>query len=76
MATKMNVLGVYQANVHKSDLAETFEMMLEEWFKGELFEMSSSEAKQRLLSVLSESRCSRIVGAHIQELCDSSQLLT
>ena len=35
--------------------------MLKEWFKKELFNLSSSEAKNMSLSVLSSSRCSEIV---------------
>ena len=73
MAARMDVRGVFQANVYKSDLVDTFEMMLEEWFNEKLFEMSPSEAKLKLVSFLRDSKCSRKVVAHIQKLCDSYQ---
>lgn len=74
MATRMGVLGVYQENVHKFGLVETFERMLEKWFKKELFRRSSAEAREKLLNVLRNSRVDEIVVAHIQTLCQSNSL--
>ena len=71
MATRMDVLRVYQENVNKNDLVETFELMLEKWFNEELFETSSSEAQAKLVSILSDSRSPKKVVAHIKKLCDS-----
>ena len=73
MAARMDVRGVFQANVYKSDLVDTFEIMLEEWFNEELFEISPTEAQVKLVSFLRDSKCSKKVVAHIQKLCDSYQ---
>ena len=60
---------VMDENIHKSGIVETFRLMLEKWFNDELFELSSAEATERLLNVILESRCSRLVIKEIRESC-------
>ena len=71
MAAKMDVLRVYQENWHKLGLVDTFESMLEEWFDQTLFDLEPADARQRLVTVLRDSGCSKKVVTHIQRLCDS-----
>ena len=72
MAAKMDVLRVYQENWHKLGLVVTFESMLEEWFDQTLFDLEPADARQRLVTVLRDSGCSKRVFTHIQRLCDSN----
>ena len=60
MAMEMDVSGVYQENLHEDGLVETFERMLEDWFKKELFKRTSTEAKEMLLGVINKSRIAPI----------------
>ena len=71
MAAKMDVLRVYQESWHKLGLVDTFESMLEEWFDQTLFDLEPADARQRLVTVLRDSGCSKRVFTHIQRLCDS-----
>ena len=69
MATKMGVKRIYNENSHKVDLVETFERMLKEWFNQNLFDFQPSEAKDELVKVLTDGRCSKRIIREIQRLC-------
>ena len=71
MAGKMGLLRIYNENQHKVDLVFTFALMLEHWYKEELFDLEPPEARSRLISVLTGSKASNMVVARIQKLCDS-----
>ena len=71
MAGKMGLLRIYNENQHKVDLVFTFALMLEHWYKEELFDLQPLEARSRLISVLTGSKASNMVVARIQKLCDS-----
>ena len=71
MAGKMGLLRIYNENQHKVDLVYTFALMLEHWYKEELFDLEPLEARSRLISVLTGSKASNMVVARIQKLCDS-----
>ena len=71
MAGKMGLLRIYNENQHKVDLVFTFALMLEHWYKEELFDLQPSEARSRLISVLTGSKASNMVVARIQKFCDS-----
>ena len=73
MAGKMGLLRIYNENQHKVDLVYTFALMLEHWYKEELFDLQPYEARSRLISVLIGSKASNMVVARIQKLCDSYQ---
>ena len=59
MASKMDVLRIYNENCHKVDLETTVERMLEAWYNETLFDKNPSEAKSMLVSVLNDGRVSR-----------------
>jgi len=71
MAGKMGLLRIYNENQHKVDLVYTFALMLEHWYKEELFDLQPPEARSRLISVLTGSKASNMVVARIKKLCDS-----
>ena len=71
MAGKMGLLRIYNENQHKVDLVFTFALMLEHWYKEELFDLQPSEARSRLISVLTGSKAPNMVVSRIQKLCDS-----
>ena len=73
MATKMGVKRIYNENCHKVDLVETFERMLKEWFNQNLFDFEPSEAKDELVKVLTDGRCSERIITGIQRLCDKNR---
>ena len=70
MATKMDVKRIYNENCQKVDLVETFERMLKEWFNQNLFDLEPSEAKDELVKVLTDGRCSERIITGIQKFCD------
>ena len=69
MATKMGVKRIYNENCHKVDLVETFERMLKEWFNQNLYDFKKPDAKDELLKVLTDGRCSERVVTVIKRLC-------
>ena len=71
MASKMGCKRTYNENRFQVNLMETFERMLEEWFNRNLFDLSPSDAKDDLVKVLMESRCSNKVVYRVKRLCDS-----
>ena len=73
MATKMGVRRIYNENYNKVDLVETFERMLKKWFNESLFYFEPSEAKDELVKVLTEGRCSKRIVTGIQTLCDKNR---
>ena len=74
MASKMGVRRIYNENCHKVNLVETFERMLEEWFNQNLFDLRPSEAKDELVKVMTDARCSERIISGIQRLCDKNRL--
>ena len=72
MAAKMGVKRICSENCHKVNLVETFERMLEEWFNQNLFDFQPSEAKDKLVKVLKDSRFDKIFVTDIQKLCDKN----
>ena len=73
MAAMMGVKRVFNENINRVDLIETFERMLEEWYKQNLFDFEPDDAKIELMHVLSHDRCNipKIFVSKIQEVCDS-----
>ena len=71
IATKIGVRRIYNENCHKVDLVETFERMLKKWFNENLFDFQPTEAKDELVKVLSDGRCSNRIVSEIQMCCDS-----
>ena len=69
MATRMVARRIYNENCHKVDLVETFERMLKKWFNESLFYFEPSEAKDELVKVLADGRCSERVVTVIKRLC-------
>ena len=74
MATKMGVRRIYNENCHKVNLVETFGRMLEEWFNQKLFDLRPSEAKDELVKVMTDARCSERIISGIQRLCNKNRL--
>ena len=69
MATTMGVKRTYNENCKKIDLVETFERMLRDWFNQNLFELEPTEAKDKLVNVLIDGRCTKRIVKTIQSLC-------
>ena len=72
MATKMGVRRIYNENCHKVDLVETFERMLKKWFNENLFSFQPFEAKDELVKVLTDGRCSKRIITGIETLCNKT----
>ena len=73
MANKMDALRIYKEAKKMGDLIEIFERLLREWFDETLFEYKPSIAKDVLVSVLKDGRCSKRVVSNIRTLCDSER---
>ena len=73
MAAMMGVKRVFNENINRVDLIETFERMLEEWYKQNLFDFEPDDAKIELMRVLSHDRCNipKIFVSKIQKVFDS-----
>ena len=69
MASTMGVKRTYNENSKKIDLVETFERMLRDWFNQNLFELEPTEAKDKLVNVLIDGRCTKRIVKTIQSLC-------
>ena len=70
MAPKMGCKRTYNENTHKVNLVETYERMLEQWFNQNLYDFTNSKAKEELVKVLTEGRCSV---DSIKKKCDDNR---
>ena len=73
MAPKMGCKRTYNENTHKVNLVETYERMLEQWFNQNLYDFTNSKAKEELVKVLTEGRCSNKIVDSIKKKCDDNR---
>ena len=74
MAPMMGVLLTFNENINRVGLIETFERMLEKWYKQKLFNLTPLFAANELMRVLSHTRChiDQIYVTRIQNSLNSS----
>lgn len=69
----MNVNTIYNDSRDKEETIDTtMERMLDGWFEDTVCSLSLSEAQNKLLEILRESRCSSLVVEEIRKLCHTA----